>query len=628
MGTTNNEDESDGEGNSHYYQQHDDDNRNNDQHPNNDDDEVMPRHREQEEEYHNTDDQVDSAILLVEGKLPLTHEQTSNEEEHGSLKMEPSVPPSVPYSEEEPDAHTIRQEMTIISSNNGDYHGKEKEMTENNNSKLPAITTPIIIPTTTIVPPTMAASSKQESSPKNSSSSHVGYSVVEKSTDSHGMTTSTTSSSTNVAAISASAVTASDGGGPGYDWETQSMLSSKDITNSNTTTRTTPSDGMVKMTMTGLQSHHYDNHEESTCSSPDITRVGAVAVPGIANRNNGTLALSFSPQSSQQYEDDDDDEEELQQRRRRQRLQEENTSSIILQPRFDESGITNGGGRTTDLVTAIPVPDDDEESLRLSLHLPDPYGTYYIAEEIDDYQNLDDDDDDDNVDDVRNLNGWKGFLQRNKWTMGILILVLVTGIVLAIYFGIEAFQREPIPNPYQRVFLKGTNRFRRIVQILLQEKVSNRTLVLDPNNTSSQYRVATWLADDDEAMIDLSNETLVIQRYSLAVLFLSTGGGGGGDGGEGMNATNSTSTWPMNMTSSLWTDTLQFTSPLHECDWYSIRSGIRYGVAECSDDGLIIKALQLSKSAFLIHVDLNDCRIYILPIFVYDTVSSQYLLCF
>jgi hypothetical protein len=205
------------------------------------------------------------------------------------------------------------------------------------------------------------------------------------------------------------------------------------------------------------------------------------------------------------------------------------------------------------LATAIPVTEDDETTFGVS----DPNATYYTAEVL-------------TEDEVRK--GWKGFMRRNIYAMCILAVLLVTGTIVGTIFGVRASDDKNDVDPAAVVLKNGSSRFQQAAKILLEQDVSDRDVLLNPSLTTPQYLALTWLADDDEAEIDLSDEIKVIQRYSLAVLFLSTGG------------------------EDAWNNTLGFTSGLDECQWSSGRSDTLYGVTACSEDG-IVTALRLGTSA-------------------------------
>ena len=204
------------------------------------------------------------------------------------------------------------------------------------------------------------------------------------------------------------------------------------------------------------------------------------------------------------------------------------------------------------LATAILVSEDDHTMMDQL----DPTLPYYAAEEIheEEFQK-----------------GFDGFLRRNALKICLCVVVLVIGSILGTIFGIRASKEEKeLDSAEEIVFTTESQRFRDAANVLLLQNVTEREVLLNASLTTPQYSALKWLADDDEAVIDLSNEVTLIQRYSLALLYFSSGGGDS------------------------WTDTLNFTSGLNECEWYSVKAGIRHGVAECSEDGVLTE-LRLSK---------------------------------
>lgn len=196
------------------------------------------------------------------------------------------------------------------------------------------------------------------------------------------------------------------------------------------------------------------------------------------------------------------------------------------------------------LATAILVSEDDHTMMDQL----DPTLPYYAAEEI-------------HEEEVQK--GFDGFLRRNALKICLCVVVLVIGSILGTIFGIRASKEEKELDAEAMVLKAGSQRFRDAAKRLLLQNVTEREVLLNASLTTPQYSALKWLADDDEAVIDLSNEVTLIQRYSLAVLYFSSGGGDS------------------------WTDTLNFTSGLNECEWYSVKAGIRHGVAECSEDGVL-----------------------------------------
>ena len=211
------------------------------------------------------------------------------------------------------------------------------------------------------------------------------------------------------------------------------------------------------------------------------------------------------------------------------------------------SCVANAGG----LATAILVNEDDHTMMDQL----DPTLPYCAAEEI--------------HEEVQK--GFDGFLRQNALKICLCVVVLVIGSILGTIFGIRASKEEKeLDSAEEIVFTTESQRFRDAANVLLLQNVTEREVLLNASLTTPQYSALKWLADDDEAVIDLSNEVMLIQRYSLAVLYFSSGG------------------------EDSWTDTLNFTSGLNECEWYSVKAGIRHGVAECSEDGVLTE-LRLSK---------------------------------
>jgi hypothetical protein len=74
-----------------------------------------------------------------------------------------------------------------------------------------------------------------------------------------------------------------------------------------------------------------------------------------------------------------------------------------------------------------------------------------------------------------------------------------------------------------------------------------------------------WLTEEDEAKMDFPADIpkLIVKRYSLTVVYYSTGGNG----------------W--------WTNVLGFLSNTIECNWNGVSpiDGLQIVVVSCSDDG-------------------------------------------
>ena len=260
----------------------------------------------------------------------------------------------------------------------------------------------------------------------------------------------------------------------------------------------------------------YDDHEESLS-----LQVGAIAVNGIGARNPSGANDNFPS-----FDDD-------------------------TEPATDTTDpVTSDVGKAVGLATAILVSEDD----RTMMHQLDPTGPYYAAEEI-------------HEEEVEK--GFDGFLRRNSLKICLCVVVLVIGSILGSIFSLRTSMAEEQFDAEALVLKAGSPRFRDAAKRLLRQNVTGREVLLNAPLKTPQYIALEWLADKDQAQIDLSNDVLLIQRYSLAVLFFSSGGDS-------------------------WTDTLNFTSARNECEWYSMEKDIRHGVAECSEDGAVTQ-LWLSK---------------------------------
>ena len=200
-------------------------------------------------------------------------------------------------------------------------------------------------------------------------------------------------------------------------------------------------------------------------------------------------------------------------------------------------------GNPLGLATAILISEDDQNMI----HQLDPSVPYYAAEEI-------------HEEEIQK--GFDGFLRRNSLKICLCVVVVVTGSILGTIFGIRGSKGEVQLSAEEMVLKAGSQRFQKAAKILLSQNVTDREVLLDSSLTTPQYIALKWLADKDKAETDLSDEVTLVQRYSLAVMFFSSGGDS-------------------------WTDTHNFTSALNECEWYSVQEGIRYGVAECSDYGAV-----------------------------------------
>jgi len=260
----------------------------------------------------------------------------------------------------------------------------------------------------------------------------------------------------------------------------------------------------------------YDDHDESLS-----IQVGAIPVKGIGARTPWVADDSLP---------NDHDTE---------------TVTYTTEPNISDVGNMEG------LATAILVNEDDPTMM----HQLDPTVPYYAAEEI-------------HEDEVQK--GFDNFLRRNALKICLCVVVLVIGSILGTTFGIRASKGEETLDAEEKILRDGSKRFQVASKLLLLQSVTDREVLLNASLTTPQYIALKWLADEDEAKTDLTNEVTLIQRYSLAVLFFSSGGGDS------------------------WTDTHNFTSALNECEWYSVKAGIRHGVAECSEDGIVTK-LRLSK---------------------------------
>jgi hypothetical protein len=224
--------------------------------------------------------------------------------------------------------------------------------------------------------------------------------------------------------------------------------------------------------------------------------------------------------------------------------EEEETHNFIEQPAL-EAAPENPDG----LVEAIPVDEDVEK---------DELGTLAEREDLARAEE---------VDEAEVEKGMKGFLLQHLRVVGLISVMLVIGIVLGIVFGIRNSGGSTTSiDQFQEVYRTGSIRFRDAADILLGREVSDISLLLSPSLSTPQYRALTWLADEDAAEIDFSDEGKLVQRYVLAVVQFSTGGDG-------------------------WLDGLNFTSSSNECEWNSVRFGSSYGVVNCTEDGFVTELL-------------------------------------
>jgi len=77
--------------------------------------------------------------------------------------------------------------------------------------------------------------------------------------------------------------------------------------------------------------------------------------------------------------------------------------------------------------------------------------------------------------------------------------------------------------------------------------------------TSAQGKAFQWIVNDDERMV-LADDTHMVQRFALAVLFYATGGDNWQSGD------------------------LHWLTAVHECFWFKKVTGVVKGVIECDDD--------------------------------------------
>lgn len=192
------------------------------------------------------------------------------------------------------------------------------------------------------------------------------------------------------------------------------------------------------------------------------------------------------------------------------------------------------------LAMAIAI-DEDEEA---------PFDAdFYRAEEIEDVEVVE--------------KGLRGFVRRNMRIIGPFTCLAVVGMILGIVFGIREADPDVI-GPEEAVLLAGSIRFQEAARVLLRRDVSIRQELLSPTRATPQYLALTWIADEDEAATEPTDEDSMIQRFSLAVLYYATGG-------------------------DEWIDGYGFMSASNECDWNSLRSGVQFGVTECSEEGFVTK---------------------------------------
>lgn len=110
------------------------------------------------------------------------------------------------------------------------------------------------------------------------------------------------------------------------------------------------------------------------------------------------------------------------------------------------------------------------------------------------------------------------------------------------------------------VTLVKPNRFDKVTTFLVIRGVS--TMEDLKNKNSPQHKAALWIANVDEQRLSMELPRTFTDRYVMALLYYSMGGG------------------------SIWEDTLGFLGPRHICDWGesfldSTGSEVRYGVTDC-----------------------------------------------
>ena len=95
--------------------------------------------------------------------------------------------------------------------------------------------------------------------------------------------------------------------------------------------------------------------------------------------------------------------------------------------------------------------------------------------------------------------------------------------------------------------------------------------------SSAQSRALQWLSNEDQAHIEISDQTQtrLVARYVLALLYFATQG------------------------DTKWQDKSSFLSPRHECDWTNRAGGVVTGGIQCDPSTLEVSRLSLGKSMMM-----------------------------
>ena len=95
--------------------------------------------------------------------------------------------------------------------------------------------------------------------------------------------------------------------------------------------------------------------------------------------------------------------------------------------------------------------------------------------------------------------------------------------------------------------------------------------------SSAQSRALQWLSNEDQAHIEISDQTQtrLVTRYVLALLYFATQG------------------------DTKWQDKSSFLSPRHECDWTNQAGGVVTGGIQCDPSTLEVSRLGLGKSMMM-----------------------------
>ena len=153
----------------------------------------------------------------------------------------------------------------------------------------------------------------------------------------------------------------------------------------------------------------------------------------------------------------------------------------------------------------------------------------------------------------------------HTWMIMLIISTFVCSILITCVKFFAPNNRINTTNPRVDIFGSGSNngmnsnvnqrRLEDTLDYLVTKDISDIMTLLPNNTMSPQYLAARWIATIDKHQLDIpkvdgstsKDEYPFVQRYSLAVLFLSIGG---------LN----------------WRFPLNFLSGTHECAWFSLFS--------------------------------------------------------